>query len=237
MHSLGQQSYKTSLLKMILASTLSIVIAYVFGDGGFDAFLGVHLFIGLTFWYYLSMLVYQIFASKNWLIFKLLSVPLALFFGAGVSMAIIGPAIQPNINPKVIIPDTNWVVVIAIIIAHGTAFYTNNVSKLTRTIDELFKQVVTLTLSILVLSVGFITFAAGQSSLQSIVLIFTVEAQFIASYIYIKTNFLDITLNAVNNRFANPLVNNSQFHVLALVGIMSLPFTISLLIMLFIAAQ
>jgi hypothetical protein len=219
---------------LVLSSLLGLVIAYIFGNDGFEAFVITAIALALLMSWQVVYAIRLLFTSNHWFVIKLFGSICLLFFWFTAIMAVLFSVSSNIFTPQVSLSPINWPLVLI-----GTLpFLLPRISKLgsQTTMNQTIAGIVTSFYSILILYIAVIAFYANDLKYQSIVLVMVAQLQYLMSHVVVKTDYI-----YQSHAFAKKLTHRTHFsnndteHYLVL-GIVGLPFLLPLAVILLISA-
>ena len=180
---------QNKLLGLCVTAIVSILAAYIFGNQGVEAFFATYIATGILFSIYLGLILRSLFATRYWLIVKLLGAVILLFVWAVFSAAILMLVFEPNINPKIAIPSLNWWVIVPSALALAVQIPLRRSGKLQLEINKLAGRATATLLTIVLMFMAFIVFASTESYFRTLALVVAVQLQYIANYIAVETPY------------------------------------------------
>jgi hypothetical protein len=180
---------QNKLFSLCFTATASIILAYIFGNQGIEAFFAIYIATGILFSIYLGLILRSLFATRYWLIVKLLGTIILLFVWAIFVTAILMLVFEPNINPKIVIPSLNWWIISPSALAFVVQVPLKHSGKLQLELSKLVGRAVATLLTIVLMFVAFIVFAGMESHFRTLALVVAVQLQYIANYIAVETSY------------------------------------------------
>jgi hypothetical protein len=211
-------------------SMFNIVLAYVFGNNGYEAFVTLSIALGILITWQSLQLLRLLFKSHTWLILKLLGAAALGFFWflviGGVMLSISRDAYDPSATT----PDVNWLVVLI-----GTVPYLLPRLGLYKTDAGFTKTAigtVTTLYSVIVLFVAALGFYDSEARYQSLILVLAVQLQYLMNHVILNTGYLDRALAAGVQLSSQLKLGSSSFGRDLTIFLVAIPFFAPLAIVL-----
>jgi hypothetical protein len=225
----------TSLIYLIVASLLSVLLAYIFGNEGYEALITTAIALGFLITWQLLVLTRLLFRTKAWLIIKIIGLlPIGLPSLFLLPSFIISPL--PGIyNPAISPPSVNWFVVcigtLPFLIPRLLGYKIKVGSK------KILIGSITSIYSLMVLYIAVIGFYDNESKYRSLILVLAVQLQYIMSYTVTRTNYLNRSHDfAVNLLKRLRISSNDDAGQNIIIFIVGLPFILPLAVVLLVSS-
>lgn len=224
---------KMPFLLLICASVFNILLAYIFGNDGYEVFITISIALGLLITWQSIQLLRINFASNNWLVIKAIYALILCSFWfiiiAGVMLSVSRDAYDPN----VVVPSINWLVVCFGVLPYmlPRLLYGTKMS-----FTQSVVGFVTTLYSVLVLFVAMLGFYNSTTRFGSILLVLAIQLQYLMNHLAVKTNYIEkshvrATKWAIKLKIANS--DAGKYFIVLSVG---LPFIVPLLVVLAVSA-
>jgi hypothetical protein len=225
----------TSLIYLIVASLLSVLLAYIFGNEGYEALITTAIALGFLITWQLLVLARLLFRTKAWLIIKIIGL-LPIGFIWFIAVASVISSISSGIyNPAISPPSVNWFVVcigtLPFLIPRLLGYKIKVGSK------KILIGSITSIYSLMVLYIAVIGFYDNESKYRSLILVLAVQLQYIMSYTVTRTNYLNRSHDfAVNLLKRLRISSNDDAGQNIIIFIVGLPFILPLAVVLLVSS-
>jgi hypothetical protein len=225
----------TSLIYLIVASLLSVLLAYIFGNEGYEALITTAIALGFLITWQLLGLARLLFRTKAWLIIKIIGL-LPIGFIWFIAVASVISSISSGIyNPAISPPSVNWFVVcigtLPFLIPRLLGYKIKVGSK------KILIGSITSIYSLMVLYIAVIGFYDNESKYRSLILVLAVQLQYIMSYTVTRTNYLNRSHDfAVNLLKRLRISSNDDAGQNIIIFIVGLPFILPLAVVLLVSS-
>jgi len=220
------KSPRQSFVSLITGSLVSVALAYMFGTQGVEAFFVVYilttiLFTQQTLWY-----VRKLLAVRMWRILKIVGALLILLIWLLLVGTSLFPLLAVDIYPRVTLPEPTWWVVLAGITVRVVPLFWQK--KEEPDWPSLTLRSTSSLLTIVIMITAFITYVGTPSLSRSILLVLTVELQFVMNFIVLQTTYLQRIQQLILHRAHGTVLQRSRMVTLAQAILMGVPFLIPL---------
>jgi hypothetical protein len=212
---------------LLLSAVLTIMLSYLFGNDGHEAFLTTTLALGILMTWLSIQLIRLNFGSRQWFAVKLFAlIPLSFLWFVSVSVVML--AVLPNGHESLAV---NWFVV-----AMSTLPYFFNRLEAVKKSRGISIDVAATLYSLLILYVAGLSFREGQSPLKNLLLVIAMQLQLIMAYLTISSGLLQKAHVVVNRYLKRFKMDTTDFGLLIGALVLGLPFFLPVIIVIVLSA-